>query len=45
MTHGLCGSLMLAAALAQYGAYTTPLGIFWALCLAVAIWRHPAEQQ
>ena len=38
----VCGGLMLAATLAQYGAYTTPLGILWAMCLAVAIWRQPA---
>ncbi|HYJ67485.1 MAG TPA: hypothetical protein VEX15_07455 [Nocardioidaceae bacterium] len=33
--------VMIAAVVAQYGAYTTPLGILWALCLAVAIWRQP----
>jgi multisubunit Na+/H+ antiporter MnhB subunit len=38
-----CGAVMLAAVLAQYGAYTTPLGILWGLCLAVAIWRQPAS--
>jgi hypothetical protein len=36
-----CAVLMLAAVVAQYGAYTTPLGILWSLCLAVAIWRQP----
>jgi hypothetical protein len=33
--------VMIAAVVAQYGAFTTPLGILWALCLAVAIWRQP----
>ena len=33
---------MIAAVVAQYGAFTTPLAILWALCLAVAIWRQPA---
>jgi hypothetical protein len=33
--------LMLGATAAQYGAFTTPLGILWAFCLAVAIWRQP----
>jgi hypothetical protein len=33
--------VMLAATLAQYGAYTTPLAILWGLCLAVALWRTP----
>jgi hypothetical protein len=28
--------------IAQYGAFTTPLAIVWALCLAVAIWRQPS---
>jgi hypothetical protein len=37
-----CGGVMLAAGLAQYGAFATPLGILWGLCLAVAIWRQPA---
>jgi hypothetical protein len=37
----LCSVVMLAAVAAQFGAYTTPLGILWALCLAVAIWRQP----
>ncbi len=37
-----CAVLMLAAVVAQYGAYTTPLAILWSLCLAVAIWRQPA---
>jgi hypothetical protein len=36
-----CALLMLLAVAAQYGAYTTPLAIFWALGLAVAIWRQP----
>ena len=34
---------ILAATLAQYGAYTTPLAIAWAFCLAVAIWRQPQD--
>ena len=37
-----CGLPMLASVIAQYGAFTTPLAILWALCLAVAIWRQPA---
>lgn len=37
-----CGGLILVAVLAQYGAYTTPLAILWAFCLAAAIWRQPA---
>jgi hypothetical protein len=37
-----CSVVMLIAVIAQFGAYTTPLGILWALCLAVAIWRQPA---
>lgn len=36
-----CGGVMLVAVLAQFGAFTTPLGILWGLCLAVAIWRAP----
>lgn len=36
-----CGGIMLIAVLVQFGAYTTPLGILWALCLGVAIWRQP----
>ena len=39
---GACSAAMIAAVVAQYGAYTTPLAILWALCLAVAIWRQPA---
>lgn len=39
----VCGSVMLVAVVAQYGSYTTPLGILWGLCLAVAIWRQPAS--
>jgi hypothetical protein len=37
-----CSAVMLAAVVAQYGAFTTPLAILWALCLAVAIWHQPA---
>jgi hypothetical protein len=33
----VCSVVMLAAVLAQYGAYTTPLGILWSLCLAVGL--------
>lgn len=36
-----CAVAMLAAVLAQYGAFATPLGILWGLCLAVALWRQP----
>lgn len=36
-----CAVLMIAAVVAQYGAYAIPLGILWALCLSVAIWRQP----
>jgi hypothetical protein len=37
----VCGLIILGAVAAQYGSYTTPLAILWALCLAVAIWRQP----
>ena len=37
-----CGAVVLLAALAQYGAYVTPVAILWALCLSVALWRAPA---
>jgi hypothetical protein len=37
----VCGVVILAAVVAQYGAFTTPLAILWALSLAVAIWRQP----
>ena len=33
--------IVLAATVAQYGAYVTLVAIAWALCLAVAIWRAP----
>ena len=36
-----CSAVMLAGVVAQYGAFTMPLAILWALCLAVAIWRRP----
>ena len=39
-----CSAVMLAAVVAQLGAFTTPLAILWALCMAVAIWRQPAAQ-
>jgi hypothetical protein len=35
-----CGVVILASVAAQYGAFTTLLGILWAFCLAVAIWRQ-----
>jgi hypothetical protein len=34
-----CGIPILASVIAQYGAYTTGLGVIWAFCLAVALWR------
>jgi hypothetical protein len=37
-----CGGLALAASAAQYGAYSIPVAILWALCLTVALWRQPA---
>jgi hypothetical protein len=39
-----CAAVMLAAVVAQYGAFTTPLAILWSLCLAVAFWRAPAAE-
>ena len=38
-----CGGVMMAVVIAQYGGFATPLGILWALCLAVAIWRQPTS--
>ena len=38
---GACSAAMIVAVAAQYGAYTTPLAILWALGLAVAILRQP----
>jgi hypothetical protein len=38
-----CGLVILASVAAQLGAFTTPLAILWALCLAVAIWRQPQD--
>lgn len=35
-----CGIPMLVSVIAQYGAYTTALGVVWAFCLAIALWRH-----
>lgn len=35
-----CAVLTLGAVVAQYGAYTTPLAILWALCFAVALLRR-----
>jgi hypothetical protein len=34
-----CAAVVLAATLAQYGAYVTLVAILWTLCLAVALWR------
>ena len=39
----VCSILMLAVVLVSLGAFATPLGILWAFCLAVAIWREPAD--
>ena len=39
---GVCSAVMIGAVVAQYGAFTTPLAILWALCLSVAIWRQPS---
>jgi hypothetical protein len=39
----ICACAILLAAVARYGAYTTPLAIVWALCLAVALWRAPMQ--
>jgi hypothetical protein len=41
---GVGSAVMLAAVVAQYGAYTTPLAILWSFCLAVAIWRGPTGE-
>jgi hypothetical protein len=38
-----CGLLILASVIAQYGAFTTVLGVLWAFCLAVAVWRGHDE--
>jgi hypothetical protein len=38
-----CGLPMLASVIAQYGSYTTVLGVLWAFSLAVAIWRGQDE--
>jgi hypothetical protein len=40
-----CSVIVLAASVAQYGGYATPVSILWALCLAVAIWRQPATAE
>jgi hypothetical protein len=37
----VCGLVIFAAVVAQYGAYATMLAVLWAFCLAVAIWRQP----
>jgi hypothetical protein len=39
----VCGVIILGAVLAQYGAIATLLAILWAIFLAVAIWRQPAD--
>ena len=36
-----CAVVVLAATLAQYGAYVTLVAIFWSFGLAVALWRAP----
>lgn len=38
-----CGIPMLVSVIAQYGAYTTALGVVWAFCLAVAVWRGEGD--
>jgi hypothetical protein len=38
-----CSGVILAAVLAQYGAFATLLAVLWAFCLAVALWRQPAD--
>jgi hypothetical protein len=38
-----CAVVVLAATLAQYGAYVTLAAIAWALCLSVAIWRQTQD--
>ena len=38
-----CSAIIIAAVVVQYGGFATPLAILWALCLAVAIWRRPAD--
>jgi hypothetical protein len=40
---GVCAVVILGAVAAQLGAYTTPIAILWALCLAAAIWRQPQD--
>jgi hypothetical protein len=39
----LCAVLVLGAVAAQLGGFATPVAILWAFCLAVALWRQPAE--
>jgi len=38
----LCGGVTLVAVFLLMGAFTVPLAMLWALCIAVAIWRQPA---
>jgi hypothetical protein len=37
----VCAQVIVAAVLAQYGAFATPMAILWSFGLAVAIWRQP----
>ncbi len=39
----VCGAISMIAALAQLGAFATPVEILWSFCLAVAIYRQPAD--
>ena len=43
VTGFVCGGIIVVASIAQYGALASPLGILWALCLSVALWRQPAD--
>jgi hypothetical protein len=38
-----CSVVVLAATVAQYGAYVMLAAIAWAFCLAAAIWRAPQD--
>ncbi len=38
-----CSVVVLAATVAQYGAYVMLAAIAWAFCLAAAIWRAPED--
>jgi hypothetical protein len=37
-----CGTVVLLAVVALYGAFTVPVAIVWAFCTAVAVLRAPA---